>query len=214
MKKNRLWLSWRICGVVFILLGLTGIPTAAWAEEAESLSSYPAQILQEAGRDDSAYVIGPENFVLIRILGETDTQQTFRVDESGTITHPLVGRIKIAGKTVAEAEHLMEEALKGGYILNPNVTLLVLEHSRFSILGEVRNPGHYEILGQLRLVEAISMAGGFTPVANEKKVKIIRKTETGEIKMEENVEEIMRGGKEDHVFIQAGDVINVSKSFF
>jgi polysaccharide export outer membrane protein len=115
---------------------------------------------------------------------------------------------------VSEAEHIMEDALKGDYILNPNVTILVLEHSRFSILGEVRNPGHFEIMGQLHLVDAVSMAGGFTPVANQKKVKVVRRSERGDQTMEENVEDIMKGKKTDTILIQAGDVINVGKSFF
>jgi polysaccharide export outer membrane protein len=211
MRQTQKWVS-RVVFCLFFLIFFAGVPGEGRAEP--DSPGYPAQVLQETGRDDSAYIIGPENFVQIRILGENDTQQMFRVDEAGFITHPLVGRIRIGGKSVSEAEHMVEEALKGDYILKPNVTILVLEHSRFSILGEVRNPGHYEILGQLRLVEAISMAGGFTPVANQKKVKIIRKSEGREIKLEKNVEEIMQGGKTGDVFIQAGDVISVSKSFF
>jgi polysaccharide export outer membrane protein len=211
MGQERKWSS----GGVFYLCFLTLLAFAPWESRAETGSpSYPPQGLQEAGRDDSAYIIGPENFIQIRILGESDTQQTFRVDESGTITHPLLGRIKLGGKTVSEAEHIMEDALKGDYILNPNVTILVLEHSRFSILGEVRNPGHFEIMGQLHLVDAVSMAGGFTPVANQKKVKVVRRSERGDQTMEENVEDIMKGKKTDTILIQAGDVINVGKSFF
>ena len=195
----------------FLML-LAGTPCEG--RTGDNLPSYPMQVLQESRGDDSAYIIGPENFIQIRILGENDTQQIFRVDEAGYITHPLVGRIKVGGKAVAEAEHLMEESLRGGYILNPNVTILVLEHSRFSILGEVRNPGHYEIMGQLHLVEAISLAGGFTPVANEKKVKIVRKDGNGETKLEVNVQAIIQGKREEDVSIQAGDVISVGKSFF
>jgi polysaccharide export outer membrane protein len=211
MEQTQKW----VLRVFFCLYFLIFFAVAPWEGRTETEPfSYPAQVIQENSRDDSAYVIGSENFVQIRILGENDTQQMFRVDEAGFITHPLVGRIRIGGKSVSEAERMVEEALKGDYILKPNVTILVIEHSRFSILGEVRNPGHFEILGQLRLVEAISMAGGFTPVANQKKVKIIRKSEGREIKLEKNVEAIMQGGQEDNVFIQAGDVISVSKSFF
>lgn len=210
MRQMEKWVS----KVIFFVGLMTAFAGASQEGCAETPSGPPLQALQEAGRDDAAYVIGPENFLLIRILGESDTQQTFRVDEAGFITHPLAGRVSLAGRTVSEAEILMENSLKGDYILHPNVTILVLEHSRFSILGEVRNPGQYEILGQLRLVEAISMAGGFTPVANEKKVKVLRKSNGAEIKLEENVKEIIQGRREDNTFIQAGDVVSVDKSFF
>jgi protein involved in polysaccharide export with SLBB domain len=162
---------------------------------------------------DSVYRIGPQNLLQIKILGENGLQQTFRVDDSGFITHPLVGRVKLAGLRVVDAENLLESTLKGDYIRNPHITIFVLEHSRFSVLGEVRQPGNYEIIGQISIIEAISLAGGFTPVANEKKVHILRKESQGEKNIEINVDEIMEG-KHSEIFIQSGDVIHVSKSFF
>ena len=129
---------------------------------------------------EKAYTIGPTNLLFIKVLGEDGLQQTFRVDESGYITHPLIGRVRLAGKTVSEAESLIQQMLTGDYILNPNVNIFVMEHSRFSILGEVRKPGNYEILGHLSLMEGLSIAGGFTPLANQKKVKVLRHGESGE----------------------------------
>lgn len=170
--------------------------------------------LSQVDGGESAYHIGPQNLIQIRILGQSALQQTFRVDDLGFITHPLAGRIKLSGKTVAEAESMLESILEDGYIRNPHITVFVLEHSRFSILGEVRQPGTYEILGQISLVEAISMAGGFTPVANEKKVRVLRKDETGERTIEVDVQDIIDGKQPDTVLVEAGDVISVTKSFF
>lgn len=167
------------------------------------------------GTGEAGYRIGPENLLQIRILGEDKIQQTFRVDGSGFITHPIAGRIKIAGQTVADAEGMLESLLKGDYIRNPHITIFILEHSRFSVLGEVREPGTYEILGRVSMMEAISMAGGFTPVANEKKVRVLRKTKDGnEQNIEVDVQAIMDGQQKDENSIQPGDVVHVPKSFF
>lgn len=163
--------------------------------------------------NDAIYRIAPQNLLQIKILGETGLQQTFRVDDFGFITHPLVGRIRLEGYTVADAENLLENTLKGDYIRNPHITIFVLEHSRFSVLGEVRQPGNYEILGQVSVIEAVSLAGGFTTVANQKKIHILRKEGKGEKAFEVNIDDILQG-KRSEVYVQAGDVIQVSKSFF
>lgn len=177
-----------------------------------------AQSTNVAGASENAvsekgYVIGATNLIFIKVLGQEGLQQTYRVDEDGYITHPLLGRVKLMGKTVAQTEELLKKSLDGDYILDPNVTVFVLEHSRFSILGEVRKPGNYEILGQISLVEALSFAGGFTPLANLKKVNILRHDETGKKTITVNVKDVMEG-KNEGVNIQAGDVIEVPTSFF
>lgn len=168
---------------------------------------------EAASASDESYLIGPNNLLLIKVVGEGGIQSTFRVDDTGYITHPLAGRIKLAGQSVAQAEETVRASLEGDYILNPYVTVFVMEHSRFSVLGEVRKPGNYEIISRLSIVEAISIAGGFAPVANEKKVKILRRDESQEKTIFVNVKDVMDGRAQD-VYIQAGDVVEVPKSFF
>ncbi len=173
------------------------------------------RINQSSEEGEAGYQIGPQNLLQIRVLGEGNLQTTFRVDDQGFITHPLAGRIKLAGQSVAEAEAMLESILKDDYIRNPHITIFVLEHSRFSVLGEVRQPGNYEILGKVSIIQAISMAGGFTPVANERKIRILRKHENREEEtIEIDVQDMIDGKKSDNVFVEPGDVINVPKSFF
>jgi len=167
------------------------------------------------GADENVYFLGTENLVQIKIFGEAGVNQTYRIDQLGSITHALVGRVKLAGLTVVEAEHLMEKRLADGYIKNPRVTVFIIEHSRFSILGEVRNPGTYEILGRVSIIEALSMAGGFTSVANQRNVKILRKDEMGEETLHVDASNIIdRGNRHEDLHIKANDIIIVPKSFF
>lgn len=169
----------------------------------------------EANEGEFAYVLGPQNVVQIKIFGDAASNPIYRIDESGMISHTLIGRVRLGGLTVAEAEKLLEEQLRGDYIRNPHVTVFVLEHSHFSVLGEVRKPGTYEIVGRVSIIEALSMAGGFTPIGNPKDVKIIRKSENGETVIRVDTTRITdRGDMTAQVYLEADDVVTVPKSFF
>lgn len=212
MKKRIL----RRLGATLFLMALSGIVCESlWAFDGVSPAVQSASdgTNAEGLGNEKGYVIGATNLLFIKILGQEGLQQTYRVDEDGFITHPLLGRVKLGGKTVAQVEGMLKTSLEGDYILDPNVTVFVLEHSRFSVLGEVRKPGNYEILGQISLMEALSFAGGFTPLANEKKVNILRHDAAGKRTISVNVKDVIEG-REEGIDIQAGDVIEVPKSFF
>ena len=174
----------------------------------------PTQILESA-QGTLDYVIGPQNVIQIKIFGDASANQIYRVDELGTIKHALIGQVKLGGLSVSDAEKLMESKLKGDYFVDPRVTIFVLEHSRFSVMGEVKRPGTFEILGKVSVIEAISMAGGFTPVANQHGVKIVRKQEGREASIDVDTTRITQmGDTSANVYIQSDDVVVVSKSFF
>ena len=88
-----------------------------------------------------------------------------RVSGSGDIVLPLVGELKVAGLTVAEAEKVIAARfVQGGFFNNPEVTVIQKEYATqgISILGEVQKPGTYPLLGSHTLLQAISVAGGTT----------------------------------------------------
>ncbi len=199
--------SWLFFCLFFLFIGFCPEDALAATEvqsaQAESLGG------------DYAYRIGPQNLLQIKILGESATTQVYRVDEMGYITHALLGRLKLEGLTVVEVERLVTDKLRGQYILHPTVTVFVVEHSHFSILGEVRRPGNYEITGRVSIIEALSMAGGFTPLANQKGVKIVRKKEDEERIVHVNAVHLMQNPEPNNeVDIVANDIIVVPKSFF
>lgn len=166
--------------------------------------------------EESPYLIGTQNMLQIKIFGESGVNQLYRIDESGYIKHALAGRLKLGGLTVGEAEGLLERELDGDYIINPQVNIFVMEYSRFSIIGEVRRPGNYELSGPVSVIRAISMAGGFTPIANQRGVQIIRKNPDGtESKISVDTTRITeRGDLSGEVVLQAEDLVVIPKSFF
>ncbi len=167
-------------------------------------------------QEEASYQIGPQNLLQIKVLGESTVNQIYRVEDDGFIKHALLGRIRVGGMNVPELEKYLEENLDGDYIINPKVTVFILEFSNFSILGEVKKPGNYELSGRISLIHALSIAGGFTPVASQKNVQIMRKNQDGtETKLTIDTTRITQGGDlsadED---LQPDDIIVVSKSFF
>lgn len=169
----------------------------------------------EKKEDATLYTIGPKNVIQIKIFGDANTHQIYRVDELGFISHALIGKVKVAGLTTSDLEKLMESRLDKDYILNPRVNIFVLEYSTFSIIGEVRKPGNYELTGRVSVIEALSMAGGFTPVANQRAVKIMRKKEGSEMSVNVDTTRItQQGDRSADAYIEADDVVVVPKSFF
>jgi len=143
--------------------------------------SYSDQASREAmrrsmtGRRDMTedYRVGPGDLLEISIFewelrGETRTA-TFRVAESGTISLPVVGDLKIGGKTVAQIRKDVEEKLKeGGYIFSPRVTVDILEFrsKRIAVVGAVNDPGVYVLRQNVTtLLDVLSLAGGVSPEA-------------------------------------------------
>ena len=165
--------------------------------------------------NDSPYVVGTGNVIQIKIFGDAATHQIYRVDESGLINHALIGKIQVAGYTVSEIEAMIEKKLDRDYILNPRVNVFVLQYSTFSIIGEVRRPGNYEITGHVSVIEAISMAGGFSAVANQRGVKIMRKKDGSESTIDVDTTRVTQhGDRSAEVTIEQNDVVVVPKSFF
>ena len=118
----------------------------------------------QAQRGD--YLLGPGDVIRIQVFQSTDLTVEARISESGVISYPLLGVVKMAGLSPQQAENLISTRLRDGKSLqNPQVTLNVLEirSQQVSVLGNVNKPGRYplETTG-MRLSEMLSMAGGVT----------------------------------------------------
>ena len=143
------------------------------------LAAWGAVAQQPAPRD---YVLGPEDQITLRALdAEELDNKPVRVDFSGFIRLPMVGRIKAGGLTVDQLETELVRELKK-YLREPQVAVSVTEFRSqpVSVLGAVRNPGVQQVQGRKTLLEMISMAGGIDPEAGHS-IKITRRKEYGPI---------------------------------
>ncbi|MBU1084071.1 MAG: polysaccharide export protein [Candidatus Omnitrophica bacterium] len=160
------------------------------------------------------YKLGPDDVVKISVYREEDLERFARVSLDGYISFPLLDRVKVEGLTVSELEKELTNGLKE-YIKQPQVTVFITEYSTITVSGQVENPGAYQLKGGLTVMEAISLAGGFTKIAGRNDVKIMR-MENGEKKMiRVKVGDIgNQGDISKDIPLKRGDVVFIPESLF
>jgi protein involved in polysaccharide export with SLBB domain len=160
------------------------------------------------------YRIVPSDVLEISVFQEEDMSTQQRVSKDGTITFPFLGRVKIGGMTVDQVSSHLTQLLKKEYLVNPQVSVSILTYAprRFSVLGQVQNPGSFEIPGEevMTLPAAIAMAGGDTRIGDIKRVRITRVQAGKTVTMKVNAKDPKN--RDFEVF--QGDVITVPESLF
>jgi polysaccharide export outer membrane protein len=124
--------------------------------------------------------LGSGDLVEINVYGVPELSTKTRVSNSGDLYLPLVNYLHVADLSIEEAQELIEKRLaEGGFVRDPHVSILIDEFSSqgVSMLGEVVKPGLYPVLGDRRLVDMITAAGGLTDKAG-REVTIIHRDES------------------------------------
>ena len=169
----------------------------------------------EKSSPSQSYRIGIGDLLEIEVYDEPDLTREVRVLTDGYISFPLLGSLPAAGLTVGELEQALTKRLGAKYLVNPQVTVFVKEFSSIFVFGEVKKPGSFPLFGKMTVFEAITLAGGFTEVANPSKVKIIRQENGREVTLEVDIQRVTKKGdtSQDRE-LQANDRIIVPRSFF
>lgn len=218
-------------GIFALLLAAGILPSAAHAQAstgvsgASSFDNTPG-ISGSSGRRrlSSPLAIVPEDFATLRLapgfllsLEVYDTPELssdLRVDTNGNVSIPMIGQIKVAGETVAEASDLIAKRFRDGKFLNnPQVTLSVTQYAsqNITVMGEVHSPGRLELLAPHSLTEVIANAGGETQFAGNS-VEITRK-QNGMVKVQTVRYNRDKGDLEaEPVTILPGDTVNIRRA--
>jgi polysaccharide export outer membrane protein len=170
------------------------------------------------GESPSAnYILNPSDYVRILIYQEPDLATETRISKDGSINFPLIGMTQIGGKTVNEAVELIRKKLDADFLVNPQITLTVLEYSRarFTILGEVNHPGTYDIPREetVSLLDAVASAGGFTRTARTTSVTVKRKIDGRENVIKIDAKQMARESTATFNVLP-GDTITVPTTIF
>ena len=164
-----------------------------------------ATALFAQGDTISNYRLGSGDVISIQVLGEEDLKrERIRLSDAATMSYPILGEIRLFGKTVAELETLIREGLTGRYLVNPQVTVTIVEYRSFFINGQVEKPGGYPYIPGLTVRKAVSLAGGFRERASKEKIFVIRD--------DDRSQKSTRVSQDDAV--RPGDIITVEESFF
>ncbi|MER9072687.1 polysaccharide export protein [Mesorhizobium sp. M0904] len=159
--------------------------------------------------------LSPNDVLEVNVFQVDNLSRTVQVDSSGQISLPLIGTITAAGKTVRQLEQQIETAYGANYLQSPDVTIFVKESigQRITVDGEVNRAGIFPVTSNSSLLDAIALAGNFSPVGDASKVFVYRNIGQNTLVANYNVEEI-RAGKARNPRIYGGDkvVVFASKS--
>jgi len=186
-------MSWRRCGEALLAALLAA--AAPWA----------------AAQDESSYRLGPEDVLEISVWKEEALKKDVLVRPDGGLSFPLIGDVQAAGKTVEELRTEIAKRLEK-FIPDPVVSVLLQKvvSNKIFVIGRVTKPGDFPAGRYVDVLQALSMAGGLTPFADEKDICVLRR-EGGEQRVFHfDFKAVSRGEKlEQNLRLQGGDVVVV-----
>ncbi|MFZ2726917.1 MAG: polysaccharide biosynthesis/export family protein [Methylococcaceae bacterium] len=153
---------------------------------------------------DYSYRLGSGDKVKITVFHQDDLNGEYTIDGTGNISLPLVGNIAAKNLTLEELNKKLEDALSPDYLLNPKITIQVLNYRPFYIMGEVANPSSYPYVSGMTYLTAIAIAGGFTYRAKEDVVYVIHGNDPAQKEIPTKVD----------LPVIPGDIIRVDERLF
>jgi polysaccharide export outer membrane protein len=183
--------------------GLLGLLTLVLVACGGSSGLPPAPAIEAGAAGETSYTMGPSDRIRVTVFRHPDLSGEFELDGAGNFAMPLAGEIKANGLTTRQLEARIAEVLGDGYIVEPQVSVQVLNYRPFYILGEVRSPGRYEYVDGMNVLQAVAMAGGYTYRAAQDDIILRRGGANGPA----------YAAKPDTALLP-GDVIEVQERFF
>lgn len=160
--------------------------------------------------------VGPGDVFEVHVVGEPGLPKEFRVSPDGTIDFPYVKRLVVANMEPQDIASLVRAKLMEAKVLtDPQVSVAVKQYNskKVAVIGQVSKPGSIPFTESLRLVDAISQAGWFTPLAQSNGVILTRQVGNGSVTVIVSVDAIT-DGKQPDILLQAGDTIKVGERVF
>jgi polysaccharide biosynthesis/export protein len=171
-----------------------------------------ATALASANAAAADYKISPHDILEVSVFQVADLNKTVQVSDDGNIMLPLIGQLRVASKTTQEAAQMIADKLGKKYLQSPQVSIFVKQYGqRVTVNGEVKNPRVLTVEGTLTLSQTIAYAGGFTDLANDKRVHVARATNGHVQDKVYNIDAIQAGHAPDPQ-LQGGDLVVVEQS--
>lgn len=159
------------------------------------------------------YQLGAGDVIGIRVFDEPELSfDRIRLSDAATVPYPLLGEVRARGRTPVELETQIRSQLAAGYLVNPRVTVNVVEYRPFYVSGEVASPGGFAFQPGITVRKALALAGDTTDRASERKMFIIRDTKPDDATTATSAERRQRVGMND--LLLPGDTLLIEASFF
>ena len=157
------------------------------------------------------YLLNPGDILRISVWNEEALQQEVLVLPDGSISFPLVGILQVAGRSPAQVQAELGEKLSR-LIPDPeiNLTVQAVDGNSLFIIGKVNQPGRFPMTRPIDVVQALSLAGGFTPYAKQDSIQILRRNGSRQRIIRFDYTRIADGeALETNIILQSGDTIVV-----
>ncbi|MGF1448714.1 MAG: polysaccharide biosynthesis/export family protein [Opitutales bacterium] len=191
--------------------------SGAFAQERSELSAAEQLEARKQPAVSNNYRLSHKDLLRMDVFQEPDLAMEARVANDGTITLPLVGKVPVRGRTLVEAQQLITDLYNKDYLVNPQVTLLIVQYAerRVEVFGSVNRPGPVLIPPEesMTLTEAIAAAGGLSRIAKEGAITITRTLPNGRTEVFRfDFDDIIRDPKVTDPRLLDGDKIFVPES--
>jgi protein involved in polysaccharide export with SLBB domain len=140
------------------------------------------------------YTLGPGDKVRVTVFGEQDLSGEYQLDGNGNIRVPLLGMIRAVGYTVGQLEQALRAGLVPNYLRDPRINVEITNYRPIYVVGAVQKPGQYTYVNDMTLLNAVALAGGFTPQAKDSTVYVRHEGATEERAVETNQPLLIRPG--------------------
>jgi polysaccharide export outer membrane protein len=158
------------------------------------------------------YKVGPGDLLRVNVFGSPELATDARVSQSGAITVSLIGSVPVAGLSTVEAEKLLAKRfIDGGFLRQPQVSVLVVEYEsqKINVLGHVVKPGQYALRASASVLDVLADAGGVMPNSAGDTATLMRSDGT---KREIDLDALFRGDQTQNVTVAGGDRIFVPRA--
>ena len=161
--------------------------------------------------DEDHYRVNSGDRLAISVWQDEGLTREVLVAPDGNCAFPLVGEFDAKGRTLSEIRNELSQRL-ARFIPDPVVTVALADISGnvIYVMGQVNKPGVYVMNPTLDVMQALSVAGGTTPFADLKSIRILRRNEAGQKALEFRYDEVIRGRNlQQNILLQSGDLLVV-----
>ena len=195
-----------------LVLGLALLPAVGTAQNSQTPNGNGTRTTGTTTAVPADYRLAPGDKLRVEVYKDTQLSQSLQVRPDGKVTLPLIGDIVASDLTPIQLRDRIASSLKE-YVTNPVVTVIVVEASPVMVfvMGEVNQPGSIPMRGQMTVLQALAMAGGFREFANTKDIRILRRASANSKAVETirfNYNDAVKGNVAP-LFLNPGDMVVV-----
>lgn len=157
------------------------------------------------------YGIGPDDVLAVDVWKRPELSREITVRPDGFISLPLVKDVSASGLSASSLAAVLREKFKE-FVEDPEVSVIVKTANSYKIyvLGKVTTSGMFTVKSPVSVIQAIAMAGGFTPFAKTSQVVVLRRSQGKDQRIEVDYDEIVNGShSERNILLKPGDTVVV-----